>query len=361
MRVAIIGNSGSGKSTLARRLAGDRGLPTLDLDTVAWEPNKIAVPRAPADAIADVKAFCEVNRDWVIEGCYAGLIHTALQFSPTLLFLEPGVDACLANCRSRPWEPHKYQSKREQDEKLQFLFSWVREYYSREGDLSLVAHQALFDGYQGPKHKLMAQVEENSSMNWDLQQHRIPGHVDCSLPMSTVLPFMQELLEFREAGLEDVDEIARVESDTKRECELSEPAIYDVQRLQGRWDAYVRCLRHPQHAEAPRILFVATMNRQMVGFIAGHFSRRYETEGELQSIHVLKNFQRIGVGSELLRRIAAWFVAHKRRTICVGIDPASPYSRFYEKHSARYINKHWLVWDDIARVLEEQTERGPTD
>ena len=73
------------------------------------------------------------------------------------------------------------------------------------------------------------------------------------------------------------------------------------------------------------------MNGQMVGFIAGHFSRRYETEGELQSIHVLKDFQGRGIGAELLRRLAVWFVAHQRRKICVGIDPASSYKRFYEK------------------------------
>ena len=154
MRVAIIGNSGSGKSTLARRLSAERVLPTLDLDTVAWEPDKIAVPRDQAD----VKAFCETNKAWVIEGCYAGLVHAALQFSPTLLFLEPGVDPCLANCRNRPWEPHKYNSRHEQDEKLEFLLAWVREYYVREDDLSLVAHQALFDAYAGPKRKLTTPV-----------------------------------------------------------------------------------------------------------------------------------------------------------------------------------------------------------
>jgi hypothetical protein len=104
----------------------------------------------------------------VIEGCYAGLVHAGLQFSPALLFLEPGVEACLSNCRSRPWEPHKYKSRLEQDEKLEFLLSWVREYYLREGDLSLVTHQALFDAYQGPKWKVTTRVEEHSSMNWDL-------------------------------------------------------------------------------------------------------------------------------------------------------------------------------------------------
>jgi len=61
MRVAIVGNSGSGKSTLARRLAADSGTPTLDLDTVAWEPGQIAVSRAVGEAIADVRAVSRVE------------------------------------------------------------------------------------------------------------------------------------------------------------------------------------------------------------------------------------------------------------------------------------------------------------
>ena len=84
----------------------------------------------------------------------------ALAYSPILLFIDPGVEACLANCRSRPWEPHKYASKDEQDEKLEFLLSWVRDYDSREGDLSLTAHQALFEGYRGLKLRL-AHVERS--------------------------------------------------------------------------------------------------------------------------------------------------------------------------------------------------------
>lgn len=154
MRIAIIGNSGSGKSTLAREIAAAHSIVSLDLDTVAWEPRKIAVAR-PADAAAmDVRAFCSAHESWVVEGCYAALVFQTFEESPILLFIDPGVDACLENCRSRPWEPHKYASKAEQDGKLEFLLSWVREYYSREGELSLSAHQSLFENYRGPKLRL---------------------------------------------------------------------------------------------------------------------------------------------------------------------------------------------------------------
>jgi adenylate kinase family enzyme len=154
MRVAIVGNSGSGKSTLASQIAAAHSVASLDLDIVAWEPGKIAVPRSAEASATDVTAFCASHDRWLVEGCYAGLVQQTLEHSPILLFIDPGVDACLANCRRRPWEPHKHASKAEQNEKLEFLLSWVREYYSRDGDLSLTRHRSLFEQYRGPKLRL---------------------------------------------------------------------------------------------------------------------------------------------------------------------------------------------------------------
>ena len=154
MRVAIVGNSGSGKSTLAGQIAAAHSIASLDLDTVAWEPGKIAVARPPEAAAADVTAFCSTHDRWVVEGCYAALVGHAIAYSPLLLFVDPGMDACLAHCRNRPWEPHKYASKAEQDAKLEFLLAWVRGYYSRDDDLSLSAHRTLFESYHGLKLRL---------------------------------------------------------------------------------------------------------------------------------------------------------------------------------------------------------------
>jgi adenylate kinase family enzyme len=155
MRIAIIGNSGSGKSTLARSLARLHGLASLDLDTVAWEPGQIAVAREPALAAADLAAFCTGHPHWVVEGCYAGLIQASLAYQPILLFLEPGIAACVAHCRSRPWEPHKYRSQAEQDERLEGLLEWVRAYDARDDDCSQRAHQAVFDAYPDVKQQFL--------------------------------------------------------------------------------------------------------------------------------------------------------------------------------------------------------------
>lgn len=154
MRFAILGNSGSGKSTLANSLAQSANLAVLDLDSVAWEPDQPAVARSIALAEADVAKFCTTHTRWVLEGCYGNLLEAAFQFEPLLIFLNPGLESCTAHCLNRPWEPHKYTSKQEQDANLPFLLSWVAEYYTRDGPMSLVAHQAVFDSYPGRKVEL---------------------------------------------------------------------------------------------------------------------------------------------------------------------------------------------------------------
>jgi adenylate kinase family enzyme len=159
VRIAVLGNSGSGKSTLARYLAAQSNAALLDLDSVAWIPGQIAVERPAAEAEAQVRSFCAASKDWIVEGCYTRLTKAALEYRPLLLFLNPGLAQCIDNCRSRPWEPHKYVSKQEQDERLEFLLKWVADYYTRSGDLSYAEHRACFDAYAGPKQEIKCRLQ----------------------------------------------------------------------------------------------------------------------------------------------------------------------------------------------------------
>ena len=154
MRVVVMGNSGAGKSTLAARLAKEHALAHLDLDTLAWLPGS-PPRRAPLEQSAGkIAAFTAAQTRWVIEGCYADLLHLAADRCTLLVFLNPGLEACLSNCRARPWEPHKYPSKQAQDANLSMLLAWVRGYETRTDGLSMRAHRALFDGFGGEKREL---------------------------------------------------------------------------------------------------------------------------------------------------------------------------------------------------------------
>lgn len=174
MRVAILGNSGSGKSTLAHWLAQAGAARALDLDTIAWEADKPTTLKADSVARDEVHAFCGSHEDWIVEGCYANLIEPALSYSPCLILLNPGEEACLANCRARPWEPHKYATRSEQDANLPFLLSWVSEYYVRSGPLSLAAHRACFEAYRGLKRELKSLPDRQLAMELVQLLHQAP-------------------------------------------------------------------------------------------------------------------------------------------------------------------------------------------
>jgi adenylate kinase family enzyme len=151
MKVLVFGNSGSGKSTYARALAARDGLAHLDLDAIVWEPGKIAVQRSRESVAASLRSFIDSQAAWVIEGCYGELIRAAAAHCTLLVFLNPGMDACLANNLRRPWEPHKYASLERQNSMLGQLQKWVAEYYQREDAWSYRVHREIFDAFTGPK------------------------------------------------------------------------------------------------------------------------------------------------------------------------------------------------------------------
>jgi adenylate kinase family enzyme len=151
MRILVFGNSGSGKSTLAKQLSEAHDLPHLDLDSIVWEPGQIAVLRRPESIAASLSAFLAENERWVIEGCYGELVEAASGSCTELVFLNPGLETCLERNRQRPWEPHKYASKEDQDAMLDNLQTWVADYYERQDQWSYHAHRRIFDSFAGRK------------------------------------------------------------------------------------------------------------------------------------------------------------------------------------------------------------------
>ena len=151
VKVLVFGNSGSGKSTYARALAAREGIPHLDLDVIVWEPGKIAVQRSTESVAASLQGFIDSHPAWVIEGCYGELVRAASAQCTLLVFLNPGIDACLANNLKRPWEPHKYASLELQNNMLSQLQEWVAGYYQRKDAWSYRVHREIFDAFTGPK------------------------------------------------------------------------------------------------------------------------------------------------------------------------------------------------------------------
>lgn len=150
-KILVFGNSGSGKSTLARNLCSAEGLSHLDLDTLAWQPLMPPARKPLQESAAAITSFINLCNGWVIEGCYADLLALALPFANEIIFMNLPVDACISNARNRPWEPHKYRSKQEQDNNLAMLVDWIARYPVRTDTFSQAAHIQLYEQYAGKK------------------------------------------------------------------------------------------------------------------------------------------------------------------------------------------------------------------
>jgi adenylate kinase family enzyme len=153
-RILVFGNSGSGKSTLAARLCVAENLSHLDLDTLAWLPLVPPVRRALESSQRELADFIEAHQSWIIEGCYSDLLALAVPYANEAIYMNLSIDACVANAKRRPWEPHKYGSKEAQDENLEMLIGWIRQYDERNDACSRSAHTHLYESFAGKKSTL---------------------------------------------------------------------------------------------------------------------------------------------------------------------------------------------------------------
>ena len=146
----------------------------------------------------------------------------------------------------------------------------------------------------------------------------------------------------REAEKSDISAMARI-----RAAEWESEEYW-----RNRITAYLDGELHPQQALQPRVSYVSCDGDSLVGFIAGHLTRRYSCDGELEWINVIPERRGSGIASELLRSLAGWFVAQNALRICVDVQPTNTAARrFYARHGAEDLNPHWLVWKDINVVL----------
>ena len=188
-----------GKTTLAGSLARD-GVAVLDLDTIAWEPNAGAIMRPLNAARRELRKFCSSQSEWIVEGCYGDLIEAAFAWRPELVFLNPGEEICLRNCRNRQWEPHKYRSKGEQDSSLEkMFFGYQLTLRGGETVMIVMSNPCSFDGAELVAESQLRGVTDPTAMKEnslppiptggkrDLSNRSVSlkpfWYQDCSLPL----------------------------------------------------------------------------------------------------------------------------------------------------------------------------------
>lgn len=157
--ILIFGNSGSGKSTLAKSICKSQGLAHLDLDTLAWEATTPPERKSLKTSKMEIDNFIKLNDSWIIEGCYTDLLKLVEPYSSEIIFLNLPTEICISNAKSRPWEPHKYESKQAQDENLDMLIDWIAQYTKRNDTFSMRAHQNFYNNYSRKKQIINSNVK----------------------------------------------------------------------------------------------------------------------------------------------------------------------------------------------------------
>lgn len=158
-------------------------------------------------------------------------------------------------------------------------------------------------------------------------------------------------VEYRNANESDIAAMARI-----RAASWGDQEYWRVRIL-----GYLRCEIYPREALKPRASYVAVEKNEVVGLIAGHLTQRHGCDGELEWIDVVAERRGSGIASELLRRLAAWFVEHNASKICADVQPANTVARrFYARHGAEELNPHWMIWQDIKTVLRDGARTRPS-
>lgn len=151
---------------------------------------------------------------------------------------------------------------------------------------------------------------------------------------------------YREATAADVPNIAR--------SRASDP---EWGPADPRTASYLEGKHHPQRALPARVAYLALQGDEVVGYIAGHLTQRYDCDGELQYLWVAINHRRAGIATQLLRLLAQWFKERAAVRVCVDVSPDNSSARsFYAHFGAVELNPHWLVWYDIRGLLDAQSQ-----
>ena len=150
----------------------------------------------------------------------------------------------------------------------------------------------------------------------------------------------RQAVQYRAAETADVPDLARLRAETWGTEE------YWIARIAG----YLDGAQDPQKALAPRVAFVAMREGKILGFIAGHLTRRHNCDGELEWIDVTHEHRGGGIAEGLVNQLAEWFAAQNAKKICVDVAPENTRAvRFYARNGATQLKPHWMVWEDIGQ------------
>ena len=108
-----------------------------------------------------------------------------------------------------------------------------------------------------------------------------------------------------------------------------------------------------------RTILVAEDGGTLVGFVAGHRTRRSGCDGELEWLNVKRESRARGIGAMLVREIGFWFVEQEARRICVDVEPDNAVARgLYSRCGAKPFKPYWMIWENSRDMVDQRASRA---
>ena len=104
-----------------------------------------------------------------------------------------------------------------------------------------------------------------------------------------------------------------------------------------------------------RTILIAEDGDTLVGFVAGHRTRRFGCDGELQWVNVDREHRARGIGAMLVQQIGFWFVEQGARRICVDVEPDNAVARaLYSRCGAKPFKPYWMIWENSRDMVDQR-------
>jgi ribosomal protein S18 acetylase RimI-like enzyme len=162
-----------------------------------------------------------------------------------------------------------------------------------------------------------------------------------------------DALIFREARLTDVPALAELHVTTWN-------ATYNVTvggpTVATRAWQWTQILANPLHGEF--ILLIENPKGRLVGFLRAKKAKDGEWQGNLSKIYLRWEYHGLGLGRQMMGRVARWFIAHGVENFVLFAERSNPTIGFYDRLGGeRLLDEHGQFhggygWRDLRKLSE---------
>lgn len=178
-------------------------------------------------------------------------------------------------------------------------------------------------------------------------------------------------IKIHEAQIGDISNLAKVHVETWKNTYQGIVSKTILEGLSCEWSERNFKTVLEKERERARCFVAEGLSGIIIGFAIGGLERsdNLRFKGELWGIYISKEFQRSGVGKNLVSAVVDYLIALKINSMLVWVLKENPYRKFYETLRGKYLGERPIKmgreeylevaygWDDLGKFFLEVTSR----